>query len=136
MPAQKQNIIQAIKSYGEKLFGFIRSRVRTDEDAEDILQDVWYQLINQSELDDIESVSAWLYRVARNKITDNFRKKKSELLEDYAFEDEDGELYLPDILLEDVNTPETEHLRNLFLEGVIFSVGGASRKTKTRFYTK
>ncbi len=114
MAAGKQNIIQTIKEFSQQLFGFIRSRVSTDEDAEDILQDVWYQFSNQPELDAIESVSGWLYRVARNKITDNFRRKKNELLEDYAYEDEDGSLYLPDLLLEDFNTPETEHLRNLF----------------------
>jgi RNA polymerase sigma factor (sigma-70 family) len=114
MAAGKQNIIQTIKEFSQQLFGFIRSRVNTNEDAEDILQDVWYQFSNQPEVDAIESVSGWLYRVARNKITDSFRKKKNELLEDYAYEDEDGTLYLPDLLLEDINTPETEHLRNLF----------------------
>ncbi len=114
MATQKQNIIQTIKEFSQQLFGFIRSRVGTDEDAEDILQDVWYQFSNQPEADAIESVSGWLYKVARNKITDSFRRKKNELLEDYVYEDEDGSLYLPDLLLEDINTPETEHLRNLF----------------------
>lgn len=114
MASGKQNIIQTIKEFSQQLFGFIRSRVSTDEDAEDILQDVWYQFSNQPESDAIESVSGWLYRVARNKITDSFRKRKNELLEDYAYEDEDGSFYLPDILLEDINTPETVHLRNLF----------------------
>jgi RNA polymerase sigma factor (sigma-70 family) len=112
MATQKQNIIQTIKAYSQQLFGFIRSRVRTDEDAEDILQDVWYQFSNQPEANAIESVSGWLYKVAKNKITDSFRKRKNESLEDYA--DEDGSLYLPDILLEDINTPETENLRNIF----------------------
>ena len=114
MAAGKQNIIQTIKEFSQQLFGFIRSRVGTNEDAEDILQDVWYQLSSQPEIDSIESISGWLYRVARNKITDSFRKKKNELLEDYAYEDDEGSLYLPDLLLEDIDTPETEHLRNLF----------------------
>ena len=89
MAAEKQNIIETIKAYSRQLFGFIRSRVRTEEDAEDILQDVWYQFSNQPALDDIESVSGWLYRVARNKITDSFRKKRNESIEDYAYEDTD-----------------------------------------------
>lgn len=114
MASPKQNIIQTIKAYSNQLFGFIRSRVKTDADAEDILQDVWYQFSNQAEADAIESVSGWLYRVARNKITDSFRKKKDESLEDYSYEDEDGGLHLPDFLLEDIHTPETENLRQLF----------------------
>ncbi|MGC4035631.1 MAG: RNA polymerase sigma factor [Chitinophagaceae bacterium] len=112
----RQNIIQAIQDYGRQLFGFIRSRVKTNEDAEDILQDVWYQFSNQPEREAIESVSGWLYRVARNKITDRYRKKKNESLEDYSFYSEDGDLNFKEILLADNNNPETEHLRQLFWE--------------------
>ena len=84
MVAKENNIIQTIKSYGRQLFAFIRSRVSAPEDAEDILQDVWYQLSNQQAPAEIESMSGWLYHVARNKITDSYRKKKSERLDDYA----------------------------------------------------
>lgn len=112
----QQNIIQAIQNYGRQLFGFIRSRVKTNEDAEDILQDVWYQFSNQPEREAIESVSGWLYRVARNKITDRYRKKKNESLEDFSFYDADGGLNFKEILLADNNNPETEHLRQLFWE--------------------
>ena len=52
----------------------------SNEDAEDLLQEVWFQLSKVEEIEAIESVSGWLYRVARNKITDLFRKKKSFLL--------------------------------------------------------
>ena len=82
----------SIKEYGKKLFAFIRGRVRTEEDAEDILQDVWYQLYNTSEA--IDQVGAWLYRVARNKIIDRYRKKSPDSLEDQSYEDEEGELHL------------------------------------------
>lgn len=112
----RQNIIQAIQNYGRQLFGFIRSRVKTNEDAEDILQDVWYQFSNLPERESIESVSGWLYRVARNKITDLYRKKKNELLEDYSFYGDDGDLNFKEILLADNNNPETEHLRQFFWE--------------------
>jgi RNA polymerase sigma factor (sigma-70 family) len=98
MAGEKQNIIQAVKNYGRQLFGFIRSRVNTEEDAEDILQDVWYQLSSQTRSEDIVSLSGWLYRVARNRIADNYRKKKEDSLEDMAVENEDGEWQLPDIL--------------------------------------
>ena len=67
-------IVNTIKSYGKRLFGFIRGRVRNDEDAEDILQDVWYQLSNAVNVEEIEQMSGWLHRVARNKITDKYRK--------------------------------------------------------------
>ena len=64
----KQSIIQTVSAYGTRLFGFIRSRVNSDEDAEDILQEVWLQLSNRGEVETLESVSGWLYRVAKNKI--------------------------------------------------------------------
>jgi len=102
----------SIKEYGKKLFAFIRGRVRTEEDAEDILQDVWYQLYNTSEA--IDQVGAWLYRVARNKIIDRYRKKSPDSLEDQSYEDEDGELHLKEILLADPGNPETEYLKSLF----------------------
>lgn len=112
----KQNIVQAVKDYGKKLFGFIRGRVNTDEDAEDILQDVWYQFSNISATETIEQVSGWLFAVARNKITDRYRKKQPELIDDLAYEGEDGEFYFTDILLADDDNPETQHLKSIFWE--------------------
>ena len=115
MAREKDNIIQTIKSYGRQLFGFIRSRVNSNEDAEDILQDVWYQLSNQPNAAEIESISGWLYRVARNKITDNFRRKKNERLDDDVFADEEG-LNIADIFLADENNPDAKELQQLFRE--------------------
>ena len=112
----KQNIVQAVKDYGKKLFDFIRGRVNTDEDAEDILQDVWYQFSNISATETIEQVSGWLFAVARNKITDRYRKKQPELIDDLAYEGEDGEFYFTDILLADDDNPETQHLKSIFWE--------------------
>ena len=107
-------IVNTIKAYGKRLFGFIRGRVRNDEDAEDILQDVWYQLSNAVNVEEIEQMSGWLHRVARNKITDKYRKKTPELLDDYSYENEDGEFNFKDILLADTANPETEYIRELF----------------------
>lgn len=114
--AEKNNIIQIIKSYGQQLFGFIRSRVPTNEDAEDILQDVWYQLSNQPAADEIESMSGWLHRVARNKITDKYRKKKEQSLEDYTgMEEDEDALNIADILMaEDDDNVSTKELQQLF----------------------
>ena len=115
MAAEKNSIIQTIKSYGEQLFGFIRSRVPSNEDAEDILQDVWYQLSNQSSPEEINSMSGWLYRVAKNKITDKYRRKKENSLDDFFTEDEEG-LNLAEIFLTDENNPDTKELQQLFWE--------------------
>lgn len=114
--SQNQNIVSAVKSYGKRLFGFIRKKVKSDEDAEDIMQDVWYQLSNVVNLDEIEQISGWLFRVARNKITDSYRKKTTDSLEEYGFQDEDGEWNIKDFLLADSTEPETEQLREVFWE--------------------
>jgi DNA-directed RNA polymerase specialized sigma24 family protein len=65
---------KVINEYGNRLFRFIRGRVPTNADAEDISQEVWYQLSSVVDLDSIEQISGWLFRVARNRITDNYRK--------------------------------------------------------------
>ena len=116
LAAEKNNIIQTIKSYGKQLFGFIRSRVPTNEDAEDILQDVWYQLSNQAAPAEIDSMSGWLYRVARNKITDKYRKKKETSLDVYSNEDDEEVLNIADFFLADAKDADTKELQQLFWE--------------------
>ena len=101
---------QVVKDYSTRLFRFIRGWVGSDQDAEDILQEVWYQLSHSVNIEEISQISGWLYRVARNKITDTYRKKKPDSLEDY---DHDG-FGLKDILLADAPTPEAEELKELF----------------------
>jgi RNA polymerase sigma factor (sigma-70 family) len=107
-------IVNTFKAYGKRLFSFVRGRVRTDEDAEDIMQDVWYQLSNVVNVDEIQQMSGWLHQVARNKITDKYRKKSPELLDDMGYESEDGEFNFKDILLHDATNPETEYIREAF----------------------
>ncbi|CAD5251870.1 RNA polymerase subunit sigma-24 [Imperialibacter sp. EC-SDR9] len=112
---RSQNIAEALKQYGKRLFGFIRSRVRTLEEAEDITQEVWYQFSNLVDVESIEQVNAWLFRVARNKITDNYRKKKVDLLDDQTFEDDgDGDYMLRDLLPSEEDVPELENLKEIF----------------------
>ncbi|MBS1747635.1 MAG: RNA polymerase sigma factor [Bacteroidetes bacterium] len=115
MALRKNNIIQTIKLYGQQLFAFIRSRVPTKEDAEDILQDVWYQLSNQPSLENIDSMSGWLYRVARNKITDQYRRKKEDSLDYFVSDDEDG-LNMIDFFLADDENKDTKELQQMFWE--------------------
>ncbi len=111
----RKNISSVISQFGKRLFGFIRQRVNNEADAEDILQDVWYQLTATVDSEPIEQVSSWLFKVARNKIIDSYRKKKPELLEDaLTLENEEGEINFREILMDKSNNPETEYLRNIF----------------------
>ncbi|RYZ49129.1 MAG: hypothetical protein EOP49_17070, partial [Sphingobacteriales bacterium] len=85
---QNLNITQTINAYSKRLMGFIRKRVNSEADAEDILQDVFYQFIGNTQ--PIDQVTSWLFTVARNKIIDRKRKHKPELLDDiYAEKDDD-----------------------------------------------
>lgn len=116
MEENRTNIIQAVRDYSQRLFRFIRSRVSTDEDAEDILQDVWYQFSNTAETQVINQVSGWLHRVARNKITDRYRKRRESSIEDLAPQDEDGETLFLDFLLANDDDPELAFMQQLFWE--------------------
>jgi len=118
MAQRQQSIVNAVQIYGKRLFGFIRSRVKNDEDAEDILQDVWYQLSSIIDTEPIEQLSAWLFRVSRNRIVDKKRKQTPQSIEDLAYEDEQGEMVFPETMLSDVMNPETEfeqaYLKEMF----------------------
>src|SRR2546423_1419015 len=86
---RKNTITQTINDYSKRLFSFIKGKVKSNEDAEDILQDVFYQLTVSTT--PIEQLSAWLFTTARNKITDSYRKKKPELLEEIFGGNEEDE---------------------------------------------
>jgi RNA polymerase sigma factor (sigma-70 family) len=111
-----QNKTSTIKEYGKRLFGFIRGKVRSEEDAEDLLQDVWYQFSNLSNVNELESVSGWLYQVARNKVTDYYRKKRTSSLEDHAYENDEGEINFKEILLMDDSDPADALFKEIFWE--------------------
>lgn len=117
MPEEKNSyVIQTIQDYGKGLLSFIRGKVSSDADAQDILQDIWYSLTALVNTSPVEQTGAWLYKVARNKITDKYRKRTESLLDDVFAEDEEGEQDYSSILFPDQTTPETEFLRNLFWE--------------------
>lgn len=117
--SEKNTILSTVRRYGSNLFRFIRGRVRSEEEAEDILQDVWVQLSRLSNLEEVESISAWLYQVARNRITDTYRKKNTESLDDLAFEDEDGNLDFKEILLSDSQSPEDAFFKEIFWDALM-----------------
>jgi RNA polymerase sigma factor (sigma-70 family) len=111
-----KNITNTIKSISSRLLGFIRQRVASTEDAEDILQEVFYQFAGNTE--PIEQATGWLYKVARNKIIDNYRKHKLPLADDVlnGTEPDEDSFDWKEMLLPADSTPETEYLRNIFWE--------------------
>jgi RNA polymerase sigma factor (sigma-70 family) len=115
---QDQRISEVVKREGSRLRNFIRRRVTDPRDAEDVLQDVFYRLVEANRLlMPIDHVTGWLFRVARNRITDLFRKKKPELFSDAAVEDEEGELLqIEDLLPSPDAGPEALFLRNAVLD--------------------
>ena len=118
-PEQDQRISEVFKLEGARLKNFIRRRVPDERDAEDILQDVFYELVEAYRMmKPIERVSAWLYRVARNRITDLFRRKRPEALaSDPVAVNEDGEsLLLEDLLPSPDEGPEAAYAHSVLLD--------------------
>jgi RNA polymerase sigma factor (sigma-70 family) len=115
---QDRRISEVVTREQSRLHNFIRRRVMDPRDAEDILQDVFYQLMEANRLlMPIEHVTGWLFRVARNRITDLFRKKKPESFSDTAIADADGELlHLEDLLPSPDAGPEALYARNMLLD--------------------
>jgi len=118
MTEQDRRISQVVAEQGARLRNFIRKRVSNEADAEDLLQEVYYELVEANRLlMPIEYVTAWLYRVARNRITDLFRKKKPENFSDAAIENEDGEvLGIEDLLPSPEDGPDALYLRQMVLD--------------------
>ena len=130
---KKNTIVQTVTAYGKQLMRFIRQRVPSDEDAEDILQDVWYQLSSVPELEAIEQLGSWLYRVARNRIIDKYRKQKPDSLENFGDDEEEGVFSYKEILLADDGTPETVYLRELFWEQLEIALNELPEKQRQVF---
>src|SRR6267154_2635562 len=117
---QDQRISEAVSRDQSRLRSFIRRRVADPRDAEDILQDVFYELVEAYRMmKPVEQVTAWLFRVARNRITDLFRSKKREASSEPAVKIEDGEeLQWEDLLPSPEAGPEAAYARSVLLEEV------------------
>src|SRR5215472_2112047 len=115
MAEQDQRISDVVKRERSRLRNFIRRRVPNPRDAEDILQDVFYELVEANRLlMPIEHVTGWLFRVARNRIIDLFRKKKPQSFSDAVVEDESGELLrIEDLLPSPEAGPEAVYVRDM-----------------------
>lgn len=123
---QDQRISEVVEREQSRLRNFIRRRVPDPRDAEDILQDVFYELVEANRLlMPIDHVTGWLFRVARNRITDLFRKNKPESFSDSASagEDDDDELLqIEDLLPSPDAGPEALYFRNLLLDELKLAV--------------
>lgn len=115
---QDRRIIEAVERERARLRNFIRRQVPDREDAEDILQEVFYEFVSAYRLlKPIERVSGWLFQVARNRIVDWFRRRRPGSLNDPAALDEDGEaLVLEDLLPSTGAGPEAAYAREVLLE--------------------
>jgi RNA polymerase sigma factor (sigma-70 family) len=120
---QNESIRQVIVKERKRLLDFIRKRVPTQEDAEDVLQDVFYELVNTYRLmKPVEQMASWLFTVARNKITDRYRKKKPDSLEDHfaiRAGDDGDRMDISDFLPSGTNSPETEMMREAIMQGLV-----------------
>src|SRR5579863_6828459 len=126
---QDQRISEVVKREQSRLRNFIGRRVPDPRDAEDILQDVFYELVEANRLlMPIEHITGWLFRVARNRITDLFRKKKPESFSAAVAgvqtdEDDDDELlYLDDLLPSPDAGPEALYARSVLLDELELAV--------------
>ena len=125
MIEQDRQISEIVAEERSRLRNFIRRRVPDPSDAEDIVQEVFYELVEANRLlMPIGHVTGWLFRVARNRITDLFRKKKPEPFSDATVEDEEGELLrIEDLLPSPDAGPEALYFRNVLLDELEFALG-------------
>ncbi|MGA8272116.1 MAG: sigma-70 family RNA polymerase sigma factor [Candidatus Sulfotelmatobacter sp.] len=121
---QDQRISEVVEREQSRLRDFIRRRVPDPRDAEDILQEVFYELVEANRLlMPIEHIGGWLFRVARNRITDLFRKKKPERVSDSDRVEEDGELLQLEELLPSPDAgPDAAYTRSVLLDELEFAL--------------
>jgi RNA polymerase sigma factor (sigma-70 family) len=135
MAEQDGKISGVIADERNRLRNFIRRRVPNEADAEDLLQEVFCELVEANRLlKPIDFVTGWLFRVARNRITDLFRKKKPDLFTDAAVADEEGELMpIEDLLPSPDAGPEALYLRGLLLDELEVALAELPREQREVF---
>ena len=130
--SKANSITTVVKDFSRRLLGFIRKRVPDEADAEDIMQDVFYQLLGNKE--PVDQMAAWLFTVARNKIIDRKRKKQTLSYDSFYSDPENGELNeWMEILMDDSSNPETIYLRNLFQETLNEALNDLPEEQKQAF---
>jgi RNA polymerase sigma factor (sigma-70 family) len=130
---QAQNISEIVKADNDKLKRFISFRVRAKEDAEDILQDVYYRLADSiDEIRSLDAVTSWLYRVAKNRIADFFKKKKP-VAESHLSKSGENELTLDDLFKEYGASPEDEFMRGEIIAAIEESLDMLPKEQREAF---
>ena len=120
-PIETEKIGAVYKEERKRLLGYIRNRIPDNIEAEDILQDVFYQLtVGFSDMSRIENLTAWIYKVADNRIIDRFRKKRPVNISysENSKDDEDGPLSLEEILPSLGSTPEDDELKEMIWQTI------------------
>jgi len=130
---KNQSILQAFQKYSSQLNHFIRRRVSNAEDAEDIMQDVWFRLISILDTQPVEQISAWLYRVSLNRIIDKQRKQRQLSLENLKTPDETDDLYFTEALFEEIMNPEEEFEKEFFHEIFLRALDALPEKQRRVF---
>ncbi len=135
MTEQDRQISEVIAEERSRLRNFIRKRVHNEADAEDLLQEVFYELVEANRLlMPIEHVTGWLFRVARNRITDLFRKKKPTAFSDAAVGNEEGELLrIEDLLPSPDAGPEALYVRQVLHDELELAIHELPREQREVF---
>src|SRR5213080_5436250 len=134
MAEQDQRISEVVKREQSRLRSFIRRRVPDPADVEDIVQDVFYKLVEANRLlMPIDHVTGWLFRVARNRITDLFRKKKPESFSDAALGEGDEVSRLEDLLPSPDAGPEAAYARRVLLDELALAVRELPQEQRSVF---
>jgi RNA polymerase sigma factor (sigma-70 family) len=135
MTAQDRQLSEIVTEQRSRLLNFIRRRVPDPSDAEDVLQDVFYKLVEANRLlMPIDHVTGWLFRVARNRISDLFRKKRPERFNDATSEDGSGDLLsLEDVLPSTDADPEELYVRNEILDELEFALAELPQEQREVF---
>jgi len=135
MVEQDRNISEVIAAERPRLRNFIRKRVADEADVEDLVQEVFYELVEAHRLlKPIDYVTSWLYTVARNRITDLFRKKKPETFADATVVNEEGEsLRIEDLLPSDDAGPEALLIRHMLIDDLEVALGELPQEQREVF---
>ena len=131
---QNRRLSDVIQKEYRRLFQFVRKRVGDERDAEDILQDVFYELVEAYRLmQPIEQVGAWLYRVARNRIIDRFRKQELGIGNEIRAGAGEEELLLEDLLPSRDGGPEAEYARSVLLDEIDAAIDDLPEQQRSVF---
>ncbi len=132
---QDEQIAATVQRERGRLRSFIRRRVADEGDAEDILQEVFYELVDAyRSMKPVEQVGAWLFRVARNRITDLFRKRRPEVAavrgETAAY---DGSFFLAELLPSPEGGPDADYARGVLLDELAAALDELSDEQRETF---